>query len=163
MEGNNMIAPELYFQRYACPCASVLLSLKRLDEQTYNKILDMTYNNIAMSKNELEQAFPEAIRRIKKIAASLGKDHWDFEVIKNYFVEGGHNKEIDSGDGFYEKAPETLKDLCRICIAEVIEVKDKFVKVKINDKERVLHNPFIPDIKMGDKVTVHYGFAVEKV
>lgn len=160
---NIQITPELYFQRYACPCASVLLTLKRIDKATFDKVNELTLKDQAMTREDLEKIFPEAFRRIKKLALNMDKDYWDVEVLKQYFLRGEHNKEIDSGDGFYAAAPPSLKELCKVHKAEVVLIKENVLKVKIGDKHRVVVNKFIPEIKLGDNVTVHYGFVVEKV
>jgi len=155
--------PEQYFLRYACSCATVLKDLGRIGQEKVDKIQECALKNETMSREELESTFTEAFRRIKKIAAEMHKDYWDMEVLKEYFLRGKHNEEIDAGDGFYAKAPKVFKELCKVHKAKIMEKKGNVLRVKIGDKERIVISDLVPEAKVGDTVTVHYGFAVEKI
>jgi len=153
---------EEYFFRYAYPCSDMLLKLGKLDKDS-KEILDKEFEcNVIPTKLQLEEFFPSALIRMKNIAKKMNLDYWDIAVIKKYFREE-HNKYIDSNDGAYAKLPPSIKDICKVYIAEVIDVKDNILVVKYDHKERSVINKFIPDIKKGDRVTIHFGFAVEKV
>jgi len=152
---------EEFFFRYAYPCSDTLFRMHKLSKEK-KEILDKEFKaNVVPTKLELEECFPEAFRRIKLIAKEMNKDYWDISVIKKYFREE-HNKFIDSNDGMYKRASETIKNLCKVYEAEVIDVKDNVLVVKYNHKERSVLNKSISDIKKGDKVMIHFGFAVEK-
>ncbi len=153
---------EEYFFRYAYPCSDMLIRIGRLDKER-KEILDKEFkSNVIPTKLELEECFPEAFRRIKKIAKEMRRDYWDIYVIKKYFREY-HNKFIDANDGYYARLPKTIKDVCKVHVAEVLDVKDNILVVKYDHKEKSVINKFIKDIKIRDKVTIHFGFAIEKI
>ena len=153
---------EEYFFRYAYPCSDMLVKLGKLDKER-KKILDTEFeSNVIPTKLELEECFPEAFRRIKQIAREMNRDYWDMVVIKKYFTEE-HNKFIDANDGTYAKLPDTIKNICKVYVAEILDVKGNILVVKYDHKERSVINKYIEDVKKGDKVTIHFGFAVEKV
>jgi len=153
---------EEYFFRYAYPCSDMLVRLGKLDKER-KIILDKEFkSNVIPTKLELEECFPEAFRRIKQIAREMRRDYWDILVIKKYFQEE-HNKFIDANDGTYKRLPDTIKNLCKVYIAEVLDVKGNILLVKYDHKEKSVINKFIKNLKIGDKVTIHFGFAIEKV
>jgi NADPH-dependent ferric siderophore reductase len=154
---------EEYFFRYAYPCSEMLVKLGKLNKET-KRLLDSEFeSNTTPTKLELEEAFPAAFRRIKLIAKKMNKqDYWDEYVIKKYFREE-HNNFIDANDGTYAKLPQSLKNICKVYVAEVMDVKDNILVVKYDHTERSVINKFLNDVKKGDKVTIHFGFAVEKI
>ena len=73
------------------------------------------------------------------------------------------NKFIDKNEGSYQQAPEALKQLCRIEKVKVVDVKPDCYIVKVGKKNRVVSKIICADAKLGDLVSVHYGYAVEKL
>ena len=103
---------EEYFFRYAYPCSETLVRLNKLRVEK-KKILDKEWEaNVIPTKLELEECFPAAFKRIKKIAKDMDKDYWDISIIKKYFQEE-HNKYIDADDGDYKRLPPAIKDICK--------------------------------------------------
>ncbi len=152
---------EEFFFKYAYPCSDTLFRLHKLNKEK-KEILDKEFEaKVIPTKLELEECFPSAFKRVKKIAKEMNKDYWDISVIKKYFREE-HNKFIDANNGDYKKLPPAIKDLCKVYEAEVIDVKDNILVVKYDHKERSVLNKYIKDVKKGDKVMIHFGFAVEK-
>ena len=168
-----------YFLKYAFPCAFVLLQQKKISDAEYKDLKKSFDNNETVSKEILEKLFPSAFRRIRIIAERECKkgrinDYWDIEIIKKYFMSQEHNMFIDNNDGDYKYFPESFKELCRIHVGEVIDRdKDKatgedvltveyFDKKKRLEKRKVI-GKLVPDANIGDKVTIHFAFAVEKV
>jgi hydrogenase maturation factor len=72
---------------------------------------------------------------------------------------------IARNEGNYKLLPKSMKDICKVYIGEVAERKGNILTLKLNDKKKtikkVLDNSL--NAKRGDKVTVHYGFAIEKL
>ena len=153
---------EGYFFRFAFPCAQVKVRKGTLTVEEYNKLKEQFLNNNPPNKEELEKTFPPAFTRIKRLASRMQKDFWDLEVIKEYW-EKEHNILINTNDGMYSEASETLKELCKIHEAEVIEINPNYLKVKYSDKTRNVLNPHLLNINLGDKIRIHYAWAVEKV
>jgi len=198
--------PEEYFFKYAFPCSQVLLQQRRISQEKYKNLMDMYNKGQTPDREVLESVFQAAFTRIKKLAVEMQRNYWDLSVIKEYW-EKYHNQIIKQGEGMYGKAPESFKDLCRIHVAEVVEVKGEMMRVKYdgggeggdyggscgsdesggragdkdeNDKnedhdkiernrenekknERIVSNILVPDVKVGDKVRIHYGYAIERV
>jgi len=158
----NNKTTEKYFFKYAFPCAQVKIRRGTLTVEEYNNLRKLFLENNPPDKETLEKIFPPAFKRIKKLADKMNKEVWDPEVIKEYWTKE-HNRLIDNKDGMYAEASETLKDLCKIHEAEVIEKKANKLLVKYDDKKRAVFNFLIPDINIRDKVTIHYAHAIEKV
>ena len=151
---------EEYFFIYAYPCAEVLKDLGFINGKTLEYINKKRKENEAISKEELEKIFKEAFRRIKIIAKEMNKDYWDKEVIKEYFLKR-HNEFIDNNDGYYANLGDTIKELCKVNIGKVTAIKDNILTVNYNNKERKIVNETLK-LNIGDKVSFHFGFAVEK-
>jgi len=53
-----------------------------------------------------------------------------------------------------------------MCIAvplEIIEIKDNIALARFGDSSREVHLDLIDDVKAGDFILVHAGFAIEKL
>jgi len=149
---------EKYFFKYAFPCAQAKLKLGSLSPEQYKKLKETFLKNDTPTKETLEEVFAPAFRRIKK----LSNEEWDIEVLKKYWREN-HNEIINQGDGMYGLAPEEFNDLCKIHEAEIIEKHQNKLIVKYNNKTRTVLNFLVPDANIGDKVTIHFAFAIEKI
>jgi len=156
------MSPERYFFMYAFPCAHLKLERGDINEEEYKNLEKMFLNNDSPTREVLERIFSPAFFWIKQIAKRENKDIWDFDVIKKYW-ETEHNEIIDKGKGVYAKFPKSLKDLCKIQNAEVIDKHGNFLKVKYNQSERGVFDSILSNIKIGDKVRIHYAYAVERV
>ena len=169
-DGGDERTERLFFN-YAFPCSQTLMQLKRISEYQFNKLKDCFEKGTVPDREEMEIVFVAAFVRIRRLAKLRGKDYWDHDIIKEYW-ESYHNENIDNGDGFYENAPESFRDLCRTTVAEIVGIREsenkKMLIVEYSDKKglrkrRILFNNLVPDVKTGDKVRMHYGYAVEKV
>ncbi len=154
--------PEKYFFMYAFPCAYLKLERGDITKKEHEELERNFLNSEIVDKKYLEKIFAPAFVWIKEIADNIGKEIWDLEVIKFYW-EKEHNKVINQGKGSYKNHPESLKDLCRIHIAEIIKKQDNRLLVKYEEKERVVFNILVPQVKVGDKVKIHYAYAIEKL
>jgi hydrogenase maturation factor len=123
--------------------------------------------NITLPRERLEKVFHRAFEFIDKLAEEKGKDRWDEEVIREYFYSY-HNEAIDKGEGTYAVAPEMLKELSRVEDAEVVDINGDVLVVEYEDrnkeiKTRNVLDHLVPEADVGDKVRIHYGYAVEIV
>ena len=159
---------ERYFFKYAFPCAQVKLKLGSITPEKYEKLKQIFLENSSPNKQELENAFPPAFKRIKKLTEKKHKKIWDSEVIREYWIKN-HNEVINQGDGMYGIASEQFKDLCKIHVAEVIEISPSTKELRViynnnqEKKSRIVSSFLVPNINVGDKVRIHFAFAVEKV
>ncbi|MFH1308016.1 MAG: hypothetical protein ABIH72_04145 [archaeon] len=154
--------PEQYFFMYAFPCAYLKVELGQLSEEDYNELERQFKQGIIPTREELEKLFSSAFRRIKILAREMNKYYWDLDLIKKYWLEE-HNKFIGDGEGTYKVMPESLKDLCRVHVAEIIKKKENLLVVKYGDSERVVFSDILKEVKVGDKVRIHFSYAVEKL
>jgi len=158
---------ENYFLRYAYPCTYIKVQRGEITEQEMHELEDIAIHNKPVSRARLERVFTKAFPNIDIIAERLHKDRWDPDLMKDYFMKY-HNEFIAAGHGIYAIAPPTFKDICMVHIADVTELKDgilsvRYAKADGTPHKRNVFNVFVPNAKIGDKVTVHYGYAVELV
>ena len=151
---------ENYFLRYAFPCAFIIKQRGEISQEEYDKLLDTAINNKSVEREELEKIFFRAFKYINELAKEKNRAKWDFSIIKEYFLKR-HNELIEQGRDMYKNAPKTLRDLSKVNEAEIINKKSNILEVKFNNKKRFVSNVFVPEAKIGDKVRIHYGFAVE--
>lgn len=154
---------EVLFLKYAFPCSFILRQREEISQEQFNELEDAAINNKILSRELLEKIFFRAFKRMKPIAEELNKDKWSIEVIKEYFITG-HNKIIQEGQSTYKKAPDSLRNLCQVHRAKILQIKENVLIVEYdNGKRRPVLNDLIPKVKEGDFVTIHYGYAAEKV
>jgi hypothetical protein len=153
---------ERYFFKYAFPCAGAKVKLGSMRKEEFEKLKELFLQNSNPDKETLEKDFNAAFSRIKKLAEKMNKEIWDFEVIKEYW-EKNHNEIIERGEGMYGSASESFKDFCKIHKAKIIEKKGDKLIVEYDNKTRIVSDFLVPDAKIGDIVTIHYAYAVEKV
>ena len=153
---------ERFFLRYAFPCTYVLKQRGDVDEATFDEIEDAAINGAAVSRELLEQTYPNALRRMKIVAGELGRPLWSKDVVSTYFRQR-HNDFIEEGDGGYKDAPQALKDFCRVEKAVVAEAREGFLVVRYGGENRIrtVSSAFVPAAKKGDRVSIHHGYAAE--
>lgn len=157
---------EVFFLKYAFPCTFIIKERGQIDERTFNLLRDAAISSKTLDRLLLEKVYFRAFEKIKMVSEEMKKDKWDLEVLKEYFLKR-HNVIIDNGMFAYKNAPASQKRLCKIHKARIAEDKgDCFiVQYKENNKKgkRAVLKELVPDAKTGDTVTIHYGYAVEKI
>jgi len=156
---------EHFFLRYAYPCAYVLMQRQEITQEELQELEEAAIQNQDVPRERLEKVFHRAFDFIDQLAKKRNKQRWDLEVIKEYFYSY-HNEVIGKGEGIYATAPHTIKELSRVDTATVIAKKGDVLIVQYQDwknnlKTRNVFNHFVPRANIGDKVTIHYGYAVE--
>lgn len=154
--------PEQYFLKYSYPCAHVLVENGSIDEEKLAELREAVFNDESFDREELIKIFPAAFRRIKEVAKKMSKDMWNLEVIKKYFLED-HNMYIEAKDGGYKTAGSSFRNFCKVYRGEVIKKKGSVLTVKYGNETRNVLNNILPDAEVGDKVSIHQGFAIEKL
>ena len=161
----NESAEEI-FSRYSYPCAGDLLNLKLITQEDYDLLEKYHKEGKIPSKEEFEKLFPNALERVERLADSIGKDKWDYDVIKKYFLEE-HNKVIDREEGLYEGAHHTIKELCKVRVGEIVKKEivgnNTLYSVNYGNEEEKIVGNYLPDANVGDNVSTHWKFAIEKV
>ena len=154
---------EVFFLKYAFPCSFILLDRKEITKEELDKLEKAVVNDEVLDREYLEKIYFRAFQKIEKFANELKKDKWGLEVLKKYFIEE-HNCIINEGKYAYAKAPESLKNLCKVHKAKVLEIKDEVLIVEYDgNKKRPVMKLLVPGVVVNDIVTIHYGYAIEKL
>ncbi|PIU63396.1 hypothetical protein COX58_00825 [archaeon CG_4_10_14_0_2_um_filter_Archaea_38_6] len=149
--------PEIYFLRYARPCADFMLQRGEINCSELSKIDCMLYEKISVDREFIERIFYRAILPLKKIS----KNYWNINTIKQYF-HVVHNELIDSCSEGFEHLTGFQKELCRVHEGIVKSVNKDYYEVSCgNETEKVLKG-WVNDAKPDDIVFIHYAMAVEK-
>lgn len=156
------LSEEVYFLKYAFPCAFVTLQRRKITQEEYDELESAAYENGKISRERLTKVFAPAVRRMKKLAEEKVMELWSKELMKEYYWHR-HNEIIDSRDESYAKAPDFLCELCRIVRAEVVRVEKNGYVVKIDNKRTRSVMSLCGVLDVGDQVMIHYGYACEKV
>ncbi|MCB9359616.1 hypothetical protein H6503_06820 [Candidatus Woesearchaeota archaeon] len=136
-----------------------------ITQEQVDELRDIAVHDKDIDRTTLEKVFKNAMPNIDRLAAQMHADRWDIEVMQRYFRKY-HNEVIAQGIGVYKTAPESFKDLCRVHIATIIAKPDKqFFMVEYKShkgmQRRAVFNEFLPEADIGDKVRIHYAYAVE--
>jgi len=153
---------QAYFIKYAYPCSHILCTVRgEVTKEQFEMMRDAAINNKALDKAFLEKVFFRAFNRIEKLAKEMNKDKWDLDVIREYFTVR-HNPVLGASD-----YPESFKEQCKVFEAEVKELlpnNEAIVEYEnITKKKRKVKTDYIKDLKEGDKVTIHWEYAIEKI
>lgn len=145
--------PEIYFLRYAFPCARVLLDIRKtITQQDYKIIENAVEKDIPLERPYLERIFPRAFIGLKKIS----EDYWNVETIREYFWN--RHEENISAD-----LPQMVRRLCAVEKGRLVrQVGRHFVADLGGDDIRTVVALY-QNARPGDIVMVHYGYAVEAV
>ncbi len=153
---------ENFFLRYAYPCAYIIVQRGEINSSELKELERAAISEEGVSRERLEKIFHMAFEFIDELAKKMGKDRWDISVIKEYFYSY-HNEVIEKGVGVYGNAPKMLKELSKVEKGVVKGKKDDVLTVEYNGKRRDVLNSFVPSAKIGDIITIHYGYAIEIV
>ena len=159
--------PEEIFFRYAFSCGAELLELKLIGRDIYTRIESFLSEGKTPDREFLEATYPNAIKRIQVLALTLGRDKWDSTVIRQYFIDE-HNKVIDNVEGNYRLMSPQNRELCKVRVGVIKDrylIKDKLLTyiVDYGDKTEEVVGKYLPDADIGDKITTHWRFAIEKL
>jgi len=152
--------PEVYFLKYAYPCTYTLLEQGKISEEKQEFLKQCILDKEEISREELEFIFPNASKQIKKIASKLNLKTWSVDVIKQYFTED-HNMHLDYGTANVCKPGETFKEFCKVRIVKVIKKQENILTIQYQDKTKKVLGELVPNVQIGNVVTIHQGFAVE--
>lgn len=160
--------PEILFLKYSYPCCIVLAQRKEINIKTMKELEKAAIQDKEIEKEILEKIFFRAISRMKALAKDT--NYFTIENIRDYFINrhnellDGKQKVADDGGLDIDKnAPKALKELCKVHKATIIKKEKNYFIVKFNNRTRPVINSFVPDAKIGDTVTIHYGYACEKI
>lgn len=166
--------PEILFLKYAFPCTMVILQRKEINQKTFDSLERSSFSGKPAKRELLEKVYFRAISRMKALAKEKNRDYFSEENIREYFTQR-HNEILDGkyacfsdkGLDVDKNAPPALKHLCKVFQSTIIKKGFDYYIVEYEDndelKTRPVSNALVPDAELGDVVTIHYGYAVEKV
>lgn len=162
---------EILFLKYAFPCSIVLRQRNDISQRTFNMLEKAAINNVPIKRELLEKIYFRAITRMKALAKEQNKYYFSEAIIREYFtkrhnelLDGMFTKADDKGIDIDKKAPPALRHLCKVFKSKVIKKGGNYYIVKYSDKKtRPVLSSLLPNAKVGDTVTIHYGYAVEKL
>lgn len=155
---------EEYFFKYAFPCMMVIVKRGGMAPEKFREILNNYKKGFVPDKKELEGIFEAAFRRLDILGREMNKNKWDIDVIEKYWKEQEHNRFIEEKEGGYSETSEDFNELCKIHKAEITDILGDMYRVRYDGgKTRNVFNMFVPEAKIGDKVTIHFFYAVEKI
>ena len=145
--------PEIYFLKYAFPCARVLVDFRKtINEEEYERLRQAVEKDTALPREYLERIFPKAIAGMRKIS----DDYWNIRTIQEYFCR--RHEEALSPD-----LPPMLKRLCIVKPGRFEKKVDGHFRVDLGNGDIRIVAPLYKDAKVGDTAMIHYGYAVEKI
>jgi hydrogenase expression/formation protein HypC len=148
------IPPEQLLLRYAYPCISILEQWGEISKRQADRLRKLAIADGKISKAELEKVLFRPIAGMRKVASNI----WDSRVIRAYYF-GEHNRVVESPNF----SLPALAKLCKVRIARVLGAEGKILSVKFDNSSVRVLNPFALKVKPGDRVVVHYNFAVEVI
>lgn len=146
--------PEVYFLRYAFPCARVLVDIrKRITEAEWQEMKKAVETDTPMDRVYLEKTFVKAFEGLRKINP---EKYWNIETIREYFWNR-HEEQIS------HDLPKMIRRLCLVKKGKLEKQIGDVFRANLGDGDIRNIQALYPEAKAGDTVMVHYGYAVEKV
>jgi len=152
---------EAYFLQYAMPCAFIVRDMGEITEKDLQELEHAAIQKVALPREKLEKIFFRAFEKIDRHAKKIGGSRWDKKIIETYF-KNAHNNEIDRKEGYYADCGEMQRELSKVRIGTIKEIKGEFYVVQFESgKNRNVFSKLLPNKKIGDRVYTHFFFAVE--
>ncbi|GEM_PF-2006558 len=142
------------FESYACSMAANIRGEKRSKEDLENAIKHVTKGEPL--EKPIEKLFPFAVNTLRALA--MGKPVTD-KKIREYFLI--YHRGIVEENPVHKTEEDLINDIAWPAVVK--EVKDKIAKVETPIGEMEVKLDLLPDAKVGDKISVHYGYACERV
>jgi hypothetical protein len=149
--------PEIYFLRYARPCADFMHQRGEINNTELKMIDDMLYEKISINRDFIEKVFYKAIVPLKK----MSDNYWNINIIKDYFHKVHNDLIISKSQGF-EHLVDFQKKLCQVHEAIIKDVKEDYYEVFYDNTTSKILKGWVKDAKPNDVVFIHYAMAVEK-
>lgn len=151
--GPQTLLPEVYFLRYAFPCARVLVDFRKsMSEEEYERMRKCVESDMPMPREYLEKTFPKAFKNLRQI----NKDCWNIKTIRKYFCEGHE-------DMLSKDLPPMVRRLCIVKPGRLVRKIGRFFRADLGGGDIRTVAPLYKGAEEGDTAMIHYGYAVEKV
>lgn len=157
MGNNPKVSNKRLFLKYAFPCGQVLVNRGNISQEFHDEIKEAIVKNKEL-KEEYIKPFKVALFFLSEVAKKQGKDLIDEEVIHGYYFK----RHDDVVKWRAEVKPDVIVDLCRVKPGKILSInKEATVETPIGILEIKLD--FIPDVEVGDFITVHYDYGCETI
>jgi hydrogenase maturation factor len=149
--------PEVYFLRYAFPCARVLVDFRKtMTENEFDVLREAVENDIPIARAYLEKIFDRAIDGLRTVS----EDVWNIDTIREYFWHR-HEEHLS------KDLPQIVHRLCIVRPGKLVKQIDKdgeiFFSADLGGGDVRAVIPLYKDAAVGDKAMIHYGYAVERL
>ncbi len=144
------------FLRYSTPCGQVLVKRKKLDEDELERMIEEVKASKGTQKDC--KAFQVGLFWCSELAKEAKKEEIDRRIIEKYFFK----KHEDVIEEMSLEGHDIKPELCKVQEGLVMEIEDNgMLKVFLPTGTRHVRPDFVPDVKKGNTVSVHYNFACE--
>lgn len=145
------------FLRYAIPCGGVLVDRGSVSQKTMDQLKGDLLSGRPIGQ-DLGKIFQVGVRMLNLLAYRRGKTAIDQNTIRRYFW-------FEHPDCVREQAkthPDVVPEQCIVLPARVLKAgKETLVRTPLDDRK--VKQDFVPDIKPGEWVMVHYSYIVERI
>jgi hydrogenase maturation factor len=148
----------LLFLRYALPCSQELIDKRMVTQERINALMELVSKD-KLPEEGAEGIFKVAVAMCTIIAMKAHKKTIDADVIRQYFLMD-HNKAVDEQ---FELRKDFDHVECKTYAGKVLKVGADSAIVKTAIGEKRCRTDFVKNLKEGDNVAVHFGFAVEHI
>jgi len=144
------------FESYACSMAAKVQNLPERTEEDKENALRHIMDGEPLKK-PVEELFPDAVKTLRAMANGkpVTEDH-----IRKYFLE--MHRDVAEESPVHKTEEDLINDIVWPAYVKQV-LKDRAVVFIPTIGEREVHTILLPDIKEGDHITVHYGYACEKI
>jgi hydrogenase maturation factor len=152
------IDDRLLFLRYALPCSDDLINNRIATQERIDRLMKLVSED-KLPEEGAENIFKVGVAMCTIIAMKAGKKTIDAEVIRQYFLME-HNKAVDEQ---FKLRKDFNPVECKTYAGKVDEVGVNFALVSTPIGLKRCRTDFAKNLKEGDSVAVHSGFAVERI
>jgi hydrogenase maturation factor len=145
------------FFLYAHPCGDVLVKRGSLPAETLEGIRqDLRSGGDVKADPKL---FKVAYAILTMIAKRVGKRTIDEEVMHEYYWKE-HDEHVMNESKIKE---DVIPEMCKVFPGRILYARGKGAVVETPVGRRSINIEFVPNISVGDCVTVHYNYACERI
>ena len=151
------ITNRLLFFRYALPCAGTLVRRGKVSQERVDELIGEVSRN-KIPEQHSEDMFKVANAMCSVIAMRAEKRAVDSKVIRDYFLLE-HEKVVQDR---FEQMRDFNPTECRTYLGEVTKIGSGFASIRTRLGVRKYRTDFARNLKVKDKVIVHWDFIVER-
>ncbi|MEM3555257.1 MAG: HypC/HybG/HupF family hydrogenase formation chaperone [Candidatus Micrarchaeia archaeon] len=152
----KVVNKKLFFL-YAHPCGDVLVRRGSMSREVLERIRSNLKEGGEVK--ESPELFKVAYKLQCMLAEEMGKKEIDEEVIREYYWRK-HDEHVMEESRVMK---DVIPVLCRVFPAKVVKLEGEEGVVETPVGRRKVNIEFIPNVCVGDFLTVHYSYACERI